>query len=433
MQEWLSEEEIDVGLIGSEEDRRYLGHFWLPSKGEASAVDGVMTLDNDGALLLLRDLLDGDRLDDEIVFARLQGGEQATLFNCYGFWKKNASGETLRSQVRSTLVVMGCLRGDVGGYCWEFRLPGSEKWLNDQCFTPEGYQAQQMSIHFKPWESFEYALGNDLLLERTYKASLSGEQRGTESYKIVREMIYRLKSKSRLMLEEHWGMMFQLKRLFEFLTQQSLIYESMKIYDISPIASYDPDIRVHHVDSYKNDHKQLSSRRFLIYSYQVKDRVSVLIGGWMKLMMEHPAPFQHYFHAFDRQRKDGVLHFVWNLAALEELHKMRYGRNKTHLLDRLKAMRDRWAEAFYQIPSDETLRNIRDSRNYHAHADARLRDKAAQGWLLFRYGDFLMALSNLEILTLLGFEKKEAVSITQHNHWMMEALNLTTYPGGDVN
>lgn len=419
-------------LTDRDADKTYLGRFWLPHRGEDSAVEGVMTLDKDGATIQLRDLLDGEQLDDATIFARLQGRcTQATLFNCYGSWTRNGTGEILSSRVSSTLVAMGCIREDVGGYCCEFRLPGSEKWLNDPCFDLKIGDAQEMHLHFKAWESFESVLTNDVTLERTYRASIAGTRSGTESYEIVRKMIYRLKSDSRLNLDEHWAMMNQLKRLFEFLMQHRLFYEGMKIYDISPITSYEPDVKIHHIESNSNNQKRLDRHEFLIYSHEVEGKVNALINRWMELMAEHPAPLQHYFHAFDRQRKDRVLHFVWNVAALEELHKMRFGRKKLDLIDRLKAMRDRWGEAFHRVPSDDVLRHIKDSRHYHAHAAADLRAKAAKGWLLFRYGDFLMALSNLEILSRLGLKEQEAISLTRHNLWMREALNLTTYPGAD--
>ncbi|AHG63386.1 ApeA N-terminal domain 1-containing protein [Advenella mimigardefordensis] len=413
-------------------DKTYLGRFWLPHMGENSAVEGVMTLDKNGATIRLRDQLDDDLLEDATIFARLQGRyNQATLLNCYDSWTRDGKGEILSSRVSSTLVAMGCIREDVGGYCCEFRLPGSEKWLNDPCFDLKIGDAQEMHLHFKARESFESVLTSDVTLERTYRASIAGDRSGTERYEIVRKMIYRLKPDRRLIFDDHWDMMNRLKRLFEFLMQHRLFYEDMKIYDSSPIISYEPDIKIHHVDSYSNNQKQLNRHEFLIYSHEVGSKVDELINKWMELMAEHPAPLQHYFHAFDRQRKDRVLHFVWNVATLEELHKMRFGRKKLDLIDRLKAMRDRWAGAFHRMPSDDVLRHIKNSRHYHAHAAADLRTKAAKGWLLFRYGDFLMALSNLEILSHLGFQKQEAISLTRHNHWMREALDLTTYPGPD--
>lgn len=413
-------------------DKTYLGHFWLPQRGEDSSVEGVMTLEAHGATIRLRDLLDGERLDDATIFARLQGRcTQATLFNCYGSWERNGTGEILSSRVDSTMVAMGCIREDVGGYCCEFRIPGSEKWLNEPCFDLKIGDAQKMHLNFKAWESFESVLTDGVTLERTYRALITGDQSGTESYEIVRKMIYRMKPENRLILDEHWAMMNQLKRLFEFLMQHRLFYEDIKIYDISSIKKYEPDIKIHHVNCHSNDQELLDRHDYLIYSHKVEGKVDALINRWMKLMTEHPAPLQHYFHAFDRHRKDGVLHFVWNVAALEELHKMRFGRTKLDLIDRLKAMRDRWAGAFHRAPSDDVLRHIKDSRHYHAHAAADLRAKAAKGWALLRYGDFLMALSNLEILSHLGFTEQEAISLTQHNHWMREALNLTTYPGAD--
>lgn len=62
----------------------------------------------------------------------------------------------------------------------------------------------------------------------------------------------------------------------------------------------------------------------------------------------------------------------------------------------------RRSTAFKVTPSDDVLKQIKDNRHYYAHASGDLRDKAAKDWKLLRYGDLVAALSNLEILTLLG-------------------------------
>jgi hypothetical protein len=419
-------------LTDRDSDNNYLGRFWLPHMGEHSAVEGVMTLTKDGATIQLHDLLDGERLDDAIIFAHLQGKcTLATLYNCFGSWSRNGIGEILSSRVNSTLVAMGCVREDVGGYCCEFRLPGSEQWLNDPCFELEIGDSGKMHLHFKAWESFESELASGLTLERIYRASISGERRGIESYELIRKMAHRVKSENRLVLNDHWDLMARLKRFFEFMMQRRLAYENVKIYDVAPLINHEPDIEIHHVESSFGDLEGLSRHDFLIQTHEVDGKVNELMRKWMVLMAEYPAPLYHYFHAFDHQRKDRVLHFVWNVAALEELHKMRFSRKRVDLIDRLKEMRDRWSGAFHQMPTDEVLRHIKDSRHYHAHAAADLREKAAKGWWLLRYGDFVMALSNLEILSRLGFNEQEAITLTRHNLWMREALDLTIYPGPD--
>ncbi|SFM43214.1 hypothetical protein [Halopseudomonas yangmingensis] len=419
-------------------DNTYLGHFWLPHMDEASAVEGVMKLNKDGATVLLRARMGDEMLNDSIIFARLQGScTQATLLNCFSSWELDAKGAVLLSRIDSTLAAMGSLREDIGAYCCEFRVPGSEKWLNDSCFDLEIGEGGEMHLHFKALESFESDLTNGLKLERIYRALIAGARSGTEKYEIVRRMIYRVKSESRMTLDDYWSKMIRLRRLFEFLMRRSLTCEEIKLYEVAPITSYEPDIDIHHAKlSSPENRSEINKHDFLVHSHDVKGGINELVVKWMAFIEKYPAPLDHYFHAFDRQHKDPVLHFVWNVAALEELHKMRFGRklpgNKSHnLIDQLKAMRERWIGAFHKMPSDEVLTHIKDSRHYHAHAAADLRDKAAKGWWLFRYGDFLMALSNLEILSHLGFTKQEAIALTRHNHWMREALDLTIYPGSD--
>jgi len=153
---------------------------------------------------------------------------------------------------------------------------------------------------------------------------------------------------------------------------------------------------------------------------------------WFAIHEAVPEPFSRYFSAFDRDRQDAILHFLWNIAALEELHKLRTTRvtgQDFNLLNRLKDIRARWSAAFGNLPSDEVLTHIKDTRHYYAHAAGDLRDKAAKDWVLLRYGDFLAALSNLEILGMLGFTDEEVIRLS-NRYWMRETLALKRYPSG---
>ncbi|MCL1532400.1 hypothetical protein M3O57_18345 [Xanthomonas nasturtii] len=419
----------------SDSENTFLGRFWLPHKEEQSAVEGVLVLNRDGASLQLRDLLDEKNLDDSVIFARLQGRySQATLFNCYSSWSRDSTGSALLSRASSTMVAMGCINKNLAGEAIGFRLPGSEKWLDEQCFkTSFGDEERNSSISFNHWEIHKTLLSNELFMERAYSASFSNETHGVESYTIIRLMQYRIISSRHLPLDDYWGLIFGLKRFFEFIMQTRLTYEKIELYDEAPISSYKPDIWIHHVESSLERRTEINRNEFLVQSRDLNGKVDDIIQKWMEFISDQPAPLLHYFHSFDRQRKDRVLHFVWNVAALEELHKIRFGRKGKNitLTGRIRSMCTRWKQVFTVIPNDITLENITVSRHYHAHAAGDLREKAAKGWHLFRYGDFLMALSNLEILSNLGLSQSEVIDLTKHNRWMSEALHLRTYPGGD--
>lgn len=67
----------------------YMGKFWLPMRGEESAVSGMLMLHDRGATLHLPEVLSEEELDDATIFGRLQGSyEYATLRNCYGSWTR---------------------------------------------------------------------------------------------------------------------------------------------------------------------------------------------------------------------------------------------------------------------------------------------------------------------------------------------------------
>ena len=70
------------------------------------------------------------------------------------------------------------------------------------------------------------------------------------------------------------------------------------------------------------------------------------------------------------------------------------------------------------------LNEIKNTRHYYAHAAGDLRDRA---WVLLRYGYFLAALCNLEILSILEFSDQEVVQFAD-SFWMREALALRLFP-----
>lgn len=395
-----------------------------------------MVLHEEGATVHLPELLSEEELDDSIVLAKLKGHHgHATLFNCYGSWTRDSDGSIVKARVSSTLVALGCAREEIGGEALAFRIPGSERWLDDECFQVSHGEGGDVSISLKAWERHQIPLSPDLMIDRTYTAAISSETSGVESYSIERKMRYEIRSNSWLTLDEHWSLLWALQRFFEFVTQSRLSYGNIKIYDHEADRADDSGASIHYVRPASEASKTLNRSDFLIHAHEVREQVNDLICGWMRLIKMDPAPFYQYFHAFDRRRQDRVLHFVWNVAAVEELHKMRYGRRdgkrKVYLKDRLMEMVRRWKDAFNQPPQDAVLQHIADSRHYHAHAAGDLRDRAAKGWLLLRYGDFLMALSNLELLSLIGLEQHKVISLIRHNLWMREALDLTTYPGPD--
>jgi hypothetical protein len=250
---------------------------------------------------------------------------------------------------------------------------------------------------------------------------------GAERFEVKRPMAYRISSTSKFAFDQLWGEMYRYRRLLEFFSQRRMPHEALFLFSANESSSGRPDVEVRYSRTRNVDPEEFDWDRQLLTYHSVGDRLPMLLQGWFKMHQTNPEPFDRYFAAFDRGGKDSVMHFLWHAAALEELHKIRTSRNGFNLLNRLKEIRTRWSAAFESPPNDATLDQIKNTRHYYAHAAGDLRDRAAKDWVLLRYGYFLAALSNIEILSMLGFSDQEVVTIARQ-YWMREALALQLFP-----
>ncbi|CAD1792020.1 HEPN domain-containing protein [Xanthomonas arboricola pv. juglandis] len=409
-----------------------LGRFWLPTHGEDTAVSGVLDFNDAGATVRLEGALTPTGLlANAIVFARLQGRhEKATLFNCFASASKRGDGTVVSSKIESTRIALGSLREDLGVRGVQFRLLGSPAWFHEQCFDADIGDQSGAIVRFKSFESTRYPLSDELTLERFYSATVPMGNWGSEQFHVDRPMGFRIVSSRRLHFDRLWAMMYRLRRFLEFLSQQHLPHTHLMVFDEADVERGMPDIEIRHSSLHAVRPKKFEWDDRLVRFDDIQDRFPTLLLRWFEVHQASPEAFDRYFAAFDRDRKDVILHFLWNVAALEELHKLRTTRvtkKKFSLLERLQDIRTRWSTAFKVTPSDDVLKQIKDSRHYYAHAAGDLRDKAAKDWTLLRYGDFVAALSNLEILTLLGLSDEDAIRLA-NSYWMSETLALNKYP-----
>lgn len=416
--------------MGNEQSQ--LGRFWLPGQSEEAAVAGVLDFSETGASVRLEGALtETGLLADAVVFAKLQSRhEKATLFNCFASASKKGDGTVVSSTVDSTLIALGSLRKDLGGHAVQFRLPGSLAWFHEQCFDADLGGEADAVVRFKAFETTSYSLPNGLTLERFYSANVPLGNWGAENFHVDRPMAFRILSCSRKSFDELWAMMNCLRRFLEFLSQQHLPHTQLMVFDESNTDQGIPDVDIRHSSLHTVKQNAFKWDGQLVQFNDMQDRFPALLLRWFEMHQAHPEPFSRYFAAFDRDRSDIILHFLWNVAALEELHKLRTTRitkKEYFLLDRLQDIRERWLRAFDVVPSDDVLREIKSSRHYYAHAAGDLRDKAAKDWVLLRYGDFVAALCNLEILALLGLKDDDAIQLA-NRYWMRETLALNTYP-----
>lgn len=417
-----------------EHDDSILGHFWLPEAGERTAIPGVMEFDEEGATVRLHDAITPlGLLDDDIVFARLQGRYGvATLTNCFAHAWRKGDGTVVSSEIKSTHVALGSQREDLGGFAVQFRLKGAHIWFNELCFDTRGSSRPDTMIRFKSDESFSYQLPDGLRLERFYSSMMPLGGWGQEQFGVLRPMQFRICGTERMDMDALWEALHRLRRFFEFVSQNQLPHVDFRIYDEADLECRQPDIEIRHSRVHKRKSKKFDWDVQLILFSEIEDRFPTLLYNWFQAHKEHPEPFERYFAAFDRASVDPVLHFLWNVAALEELHKLRTTRKRSafDLLGRLTDVRARWAPATRTKIPDAALQEIADSRHYYAHAAGDLRARAATDWKLLRYGDYIAALSSLEMLSLLGLTDQEIVSLTGRS-WLRETLGLEKYPTDD--
>lgn len=410
----------------------YLGRFWLPFQGEETAIPGVMEFGVEGATVRLLDAITPTGLlDDAVVYARLQDHPGvATLFNCFASAMKRGDGQVVSSKIESTMVALGTLSEHLDGYGVEFTLAGSAQWFHERTFEFDTTKRPAILVRFKDFQSTTYDLGNGLTLERYYSAQIPLMGWGDEHLQIYRPMQFRLTSRQRLTSDEWWDLKMRLRRFFELLAQQHMPLSNLSMFGKKIPGQGRPDIQIRQSSVFAVRPGKFEWDEQLLKYHEIQDRLPSLLAKWFVVHKTHPEPFSRYFDAFDRDRSDSVLHFLWNFSAVEELHKIRTSRltgKSFVMLDRLKDLRERWSATMTPSPTDEVLKQIKNTRDYYAHGAANLRENTVIDWALFRYGDFLAALANLEMLSLLGLSDEEIISLSK-NYWMRETLGLHKYP-----
>ena len=402
----------------------HLGHFWLPARGEATALPGALDL---GELSVRLDgaITPTGLLEDDVVFARLQGHPGiATLYNCFASAKRRGDGTVVFSKIDTTQVALGAHTENLDGWGIQFVLDGCAQWFNEQNFK---IKKEDDSWTFRFTDaSTTYTLSPTLSLERYFVSLVPLAGWGDEAFHVQRPMGFRMASTKRLSFDQWWDMMIRLRRFFEFFSRQRMPPRRLEIFNQT--ASMDrPDVQIFNSALRASEPTKFDWDEQLVMFHDIEDRLPALLPKWIDVHQAHPEPFNRFFDAFDRPRKDPMLHFLWNIAAIEELHKLRTARKDSPLLARLKDICSRWSPAFTRPPTEDVLKQIRDTRNYYTHAAGDLRNNAAKDWVLLRYGDFLAALASLEMLSLLGIDDTDAVRLSDR-YWMSQTLALEKYP-----
>lgn len=405
----------------------WLGRFWLANSNESCSVPGVLEFNAEGASVRVEGALnEGHLLDDATVFASFPDNNAiATLYNCFGGTTSRGT-HAISTRFDSTLVAIGCHQPELTASAIQFGLEHGSKWFHEKCFDAHvDKDTMDAVVRFKAFETVDIALTSELSLERFYSASVPFGGWGSESFSTKRPMRFRISSASPISIDVLWQHMTTLRRFFEFFSQHRMPYK-----DVALSSAANPkgaaDITLRYSDIYAKKTKKFDWDEQLAPHHEIEEKLPNLLKRWFEAYQATPEPFERYFDAFGHD-SDSALRFLWNAAALEELHKLRTSRSDFYYLDRLKDIRARWNSAFLDLPSDDVLTEIKDTRHYYAHAAGDLRHRAAKDWILLRYSHFLAALSNLEILSLLGLSDDDVANAAK-KYWMREALSLKMFP-----
>jgi ApeA N-terminal domain 1 len=411
-------------------DTPLLGRFWLDPEEADASCPGVLALGKNGASIQVEGTLSGFRLlSDAVVFGRLTEDDKAvTLFNCFGGTTYRGQ-KPIHSRVECTLAVFGRHSKDLRGDGIEFRLPGSEAWFHEQMFDVQhDTTGGEVTVRYRDYEEFRYRISESLSLVRAYRGSVQFGNWGTERFEATRTLFYRLLNEGSVSFDELWNLTVRFRRMLVFFAQRPMEQSDVAILAVQEGEQYQSMYPVHRSTLYPIPERKFEWDDQLLRYDEMQDRFEGLLARWFSVYDQQPEPFERFFSAFERGHLDVVLHFLWVIAAVEELHKVRNDRRKMDLIDRLKDLRERWRDAMQPSPPDEALEAIKDSRHYYAHAAGDLRERAASDWRLLRYSHFLAAIFHLEVLSLLGFGDQEITAIATGRYWMRESLGLRMFP-----
>lgn len=405
-----------------------LGRFWLAGDDPDAALPGHIHVEASGATVQLEGDLGGG-VQDAVVYGRTAGGEALTLYNAFTTSKRVTSEGVSSSVVQSTVAVFGLHAKVLTARAIHFRLPYCAQWFHEDTFDVEWSGLEPTVVRFDNAREWTYALHGGFTLTRRYSAVVPGGNWGSERLVIDRPMSFSLAApdEAAVAFDVLWEQMRHIQRFFEFLSRShmqpthlairpegaSTAHESARVF-----VSFGGEAR--RSDGFDDQ---------LLRHPDLPTDLPGLLRAWGALFEDAPDVPARYFAAFDRDGNDAVLHFLWNAIAVEELHKVRTGdRRRPDFVGRLSETADRWAPVTGQAPSEDVLRQMKDTRHYHAHGAGDLREKAAKDWVLLRHGYYLEAVATLEMLHRLGLSVDEVIDLAKRRYWLRGNLALERFP-----
>ncbi|QWT22136.1 hypothetical protein KPL74_09025 [Bacillus sp. NP157] len=409
-----------------------LGRFWLAGDDPAGALAGHIHVDEGGATVQLEGSLGGRYgIQDAVVFGRTPTGERLTLYNAFTTSSRLSAEGASSSVIESTMAVYGLHAVDLVARAVAFRLPYCAQWFREDTFVVEWSGDASTVVRFDDVREWTYGLQGGFSLTRRYNAVVPEGNWGSERLVIDRPMSFFLAAPgdAAVPFDVLWEQMRRVQRFFEFASRNHMPPTHIAI---RPDGGGTGQRHVRVFVRFGGTARKVASFDDQLPVYpELPADLPLLLMAWGALFDEAPDVPARYFAAFDRDGQDAELHFLWNAVAVEELHKVRTGdRKRPDFLGRLTETAGRWAPLTGQAPPDDVLRQMKDTRHYHAHGAGDLREKAAKDWVLLRHGYYLETLATLEMLHRLGLGTDEVIDVARRRYWLRGNLALERFPTG---
>lgn len=424
-----------IGLIvrGSivEMDNACLGRFWLLGETESNGAPGTVVFSDEGAVINVEWPYPGrSPIHDAVLFGRLsERNQMVVFFNAFTVRMSGVGrGAPDLARIEATYSIFDrdteCLL--FNGI--EFGVSGCERWFNDEVFSVENNtDAGVITVSYPIYQEKIIEIDGDLVIRKIYRAGYILGGRGQSDLRLRRSLRFRIISRNPLHYSELSAHASHFRNLIEFLSQATC-----EVTDVQMVMLNQGEESIHNVHRsrfFERESKKFDRCQQLVDSYSTAEGFSIIVQRWFKLKRQMPEPIERYFAAFCRPGGDPVLYFLWLIAALEELHKFRCSRAKMDLLSRLREVYKRWSVVSVDPGVEDVLAKVKDTRNYYAHGAGDIRNKAASDIELLRFGCFLHAIVNMEILSLLGFSDSRVIEIARSSYWMVDSFSLAMYPG----
>lgn len=165
-----------------EQEKAALGKFWIAGKSADTARVGVLTLEKEGAKVVLEGSLTGrEQIVDKVIFGVLvEKAEKITLYNSFTtkYTATGSEGENATTIIESTEAVIGTHKEKPEFYGMQFRIPESAKWFKDKTFERQNFNNDECIISFKPYEEKKIKINDRLELIKCYQCQVDMGLRG---------------------------------------------------------------------------------------------------------------------------------------------------------------------------------------------------------------------------------------------------------------